>query len=86
VPFATHGVEGLQACHYFLFGVVADRAGVEQYGIGLFDVGRGVVSGHLHYRSYHFAIGHVHLAAVSLDIYLAVGGGAARIIVFFHNL
>ena len=61
-------VEYLQAIEYFLLGIVANGAGVEQHGIGLVETFARLITGHLHDGSNDFAVGHVHLAAVCFDI------------------
>ena len=64
----AHGVEGLEAVDYFLLGVVAHAAGVEEHGVGLANVLAHVVARHLHDRGHNLAVGHVHLAAVGFYI------------------
>ena len=41
---ALHGIEGLQPVVDLLFGIVAHRAGVEEYGIGVFQPFTGLVA------------------------------------------
>ena len=65
---AAHGVEGLEAVYDFLLGIVAHRACVEKYGVGLVKTFARLVAGHFHDRGHHFAVGHIHLAAVCFDI------------------
>ena len=63
----AEGMEELQAVQDFLLGVVADGAGVHEYGIGLFQAFTRAVACHLHDGSNHFTVCHVHLASVSFD-------------------
>ena len=63
---AAHCVELVESAVYLLLGIVAYRAGVKQYEVGALYVVACFVAGHAHYRAYHFAVCHVHLAAVCL--------------------
>ena len=67
-PFVAQGVEGVEAVVDFLFGIVAHRAGVQQYGIRIVERLAGLVACHIHDGCHHFRVGHVHLAAVGLNI------------------
>ena len=58
----------LQAMIDFLLGIIAHRASVQKYGIGLFGTLADLVACHLHDRSHDLRVGHVHLASVCLDI------------------
>ena len=62
------GVQGVEASCYFVLCILAHGAGVQEHGIGLVGIVAGLVAGHLHHGGYHFAVGHGHLAAVSLNI------------------
>ena len=53
-----------------LLGVVADRAGVGHYHVGLVDRLRAHIAMGSEYRENHLRVGYVHLAAVSFYIYL----------------
>ena len=65
---ALHGVEGFQSPVYLLLGIVAHRAGVQQHCVGLIDTVAGLVARHLHDAGHYFRVGHIHLAAVGLNI------------------
>jgi len=60
------GVERLQPVVNLVFRVLSDAAGVEQYGVRHVFVFTQLVACHLHYRGYHLAVCHVHLASVCL--------------------
>lgn len=51
-----------------MLGIVAHRACVEKYSVGLVQTFARLVAGHFHDRGHHFAVGHIHLAAVCFDI------------------
>ena len=59
-----HGVQRLQAVPYLLFGVLADGAGVQEYGIGLVNAVGGLIACHTHNRCNDLTVGYIHLAAV----------------------
>ena len=61
------GVQGLKASIYLVLSILADGAGVEEYGVGLSLVVAQFVASHLHDGCHYFRVGHVHLAAVCLD-------------------
>ena len=65
---AAQGVERFEPVVDFLLGVLAHGTGVEEHGVGIGNVSAHVVIGRLHYGGDHLAVGHVHLAAVCLDI------------------
>ena len=67
LSFLFQGVQGLQSVPYLLLGVLAYGTGVQEYGIGLIDAPGRLISGHPHNRGNNLAVGHVHLAAVSLN-------------------
>jgi len=49
-----------------LLGVIPNGTGIDKYGIGVFDRIAKRIACHLHNRSDHFAVGHIHLTAISL--------------------
>ena len=65
--FALKGVQLIEARENFLFGVVANRASVDENGVGIVERLAHAVACHFHHRSHHLAVGNVHLAAISLD-------------------
>ena len=65
---ATHRIQRIQTMVDFLFGIVADGTGVQEYGIGLVKLLGSLVASHLHDRGHHLGVGHIHLTAVSLNI------------------
>ena len=62
------GIQRVQTVIYLLLGIVAYRAGVQEYGISLFQLFRSLVASHLHHGGYHLRVCHIHLATVSLNI------------------
>ena len=62
------GIEGFKTMQDFLFGIVTDRAGVQENGIGFLFRPADVVIGHLHDGSYCFAVSHIHLTSVGFYI------------------
>ena len=55
-----------------LFGIVPDRTGVRHHDIGVVHILGAVVTGLFENGENNFRVIYVHLAAVSLDIYLFV--------------
>ena len=64
---AAQRVQRLQPVDDFLLRIVAHGACVEEYGVGIFQPVAHLVACHLHDGCHHFAVCHVHLAAVGLD-------------------
>ena len=64
---AAHGVELVKPAVYLLLGVVAYRAGVQQYEVGVLYLVAYLVSGYFKDGAYDLAVGNVHLATVCLD-------------------
>ena len=56
-----------QTREHLLLGIVANGTGIDKNGIGLLDGIAQRVTGHLHDRGHHLAVGHVHLATIGLD-------------------
>ena len=81
---ATQGVELIEAGKDALLGIVAHRAGVDKYGIGLVEVLARVVTGHLHDRGHQLAVGHIHLASVGLQIQLLGELPRCPVVTQFH--
>jgi hypothetical protein len=77
-----HRLQILQTAYYFLLGIVADRARVQQHGISILQIVRQLIPRHFHHGGYHFAVGRVHLAAVSFDEKLQLH---LRITTYFFN-
>ena len=65
-------VEKLQAVQNLLLRIVTDRAGIHKHCVGLFQRFGYRIARHLHHRSDHLTVRHVHLAAISLDKQLLV--------------
>ena len=65
---ATHGVKCLKAVHDFLFGIVAHGTSIKKHGIGFVHAFARLIISQTHHRRHHFAVGHVHLAAVGFYI------------------
>ena len=69
----TAALQGPQLAHtvaHTLLGVVADGAGIDQDEVGLASLGGHAIARLLQDGSYHLAVGEVHLASVSLYIYV----------------
>jgi len=60
--------KGIEAVQNLLLRIVAHRTGVEQHCIGIIHTLARLIARHAHHRSNHFAICHIHLAAVSFNI------------------
>ena len=56
-----------QTREHLLLGIVANGAGIDENGIGILDIIAQGVTSHLHDRSHHLAVGHIHLATISFD-------------------
>ena len=65
---ATLSIQCFQTVINLLLGVISNRAGVQEYSIGLVDGLGGFVTSHLHHRCNNFRIGHIHLAAIRFNI------------------
>ena len=60
-------MQSLQSSVYLVLRILADGAGVEEYGVGVSLVLAQLVASHLHDGSHHLRVCHVHLAAVCLN-------------------
>ena len=82
-------MEEFQTVQNLLLRIVADRAGIHKHRIGFLQGVGHRISRHLHDGCNHFTVGHIHLAAVSLDKQLLVVISSCRFKVcsryFFHN-
>ena len=83
LPLVAVGVQLVKARENLLFSIVAHRARVDENSIGLIDRLARLITCHLHYRGHHFAVGHIHLAAVGLQ-HQPLGAVALGIIFQFH--
>ena len=63
-----HGIESVEAVINLLLRVVANGTRVQKHRVGTFNVLHRVISRSFHDRSNHFAVRHIHLAAVSFYI------------------
>ena len=72
---ATNRVIVSDAVEDFLLGIVAHGAGIEEDRISQLGVFGQVEAVHLHDRSHDFAVGYVHLTAISLYVDTARRGG-----------
>ena len=62
------GVQRVKSVVNLVLRILSHAASVHKYGVGIGFVLAHFVASHLHHRSHHLAIGHVHLAAVGLNI------------------
>ena len=67
VSLLLHGIKSLKTVENLLFSIIANRAGVEQYGIRLINRLTGFVICHFHDRRNDLTVCHIHLAAVSFN-------------------
>ena len=59
-------MQSFQPVDDFLFGIIPYGTSIQENGIRLIQGFARLVSCHTHHRSHYFAVGHVHLATVSL--------------------
>ena len=62
----SQSMQSLQPVDDFLFGIIPYGTSIQENGIRLIQGFARLVSSHTHHRSHYFAVGHVHLATVSL--------------------
>jgi len=62
------GMQRVKSVINLVLSILSHAASVHKYGVGFGFVLAHLIASHLHHRSHHLAIGHVHLAAVGLDI------------------
>jgi len=67
-PVAFAEFESSECAVDFVFGVLANAAGIEDDGIGIFGVVGELVAVAAQRGDYQFAVQHVHLAADGFDI------------------
>ena len=68
MPLFAQGVQGIKPVVDFVFRIFSYGAGVQQHSIGLVQRFTGFIARHLHDRSDNLAVGHIHLATISLYI------------------
>ena len=64
---AAQSGQRVETIVHLLLGTSAHGACVEKYGVGLLERRSRIVARLLHHGGYHFAVSHIHLAAVSFD-------------------
>ena len=62
----SQSMQSFQPVDDFLFGIIPYGTSIQENGIRLIQGFARLVSSHTHHRSHYFAVGHVHLATVSL--------------------
>ena len=67
LALVAQGVQLVESRENLLLGIVAHRARVDKYRIGLVDVLARLVARHLHHRGDNLAVSHIHLASVGLQ-------------------
>ena len=67
LPLQAVGVQLVQARKDLLLGIVAHRARVDHDRVGLVERLAGLIARHLHHGGHDLAVGHIHLAAISLE-------------------